>query len=58
MIKKYGKAAVIAAIAGSCGYVSAATISATSAATTNVVSLEGVATTANATATILLTRFR
>jgi len=54
MIKKYGKAAVIAAIAGSCGYVSAATISATSAATTNVVSLEGVATTANATATIAI----
>jgi len=54
MIKKYGKAAVIAAIAGSCGYVSAATISATSAAGTNVVSLEGVATTANATATIAI----
>lgn len=55
MLNKYGKAAVVAAIAGSCGYVSAATISATASAPgTTVVSLEGAATTANAATQIAL----
>jgi len=47
MIKKYGKAALFAAIAGSCGYVSAATIAVTAAPGTEVVSLEGASAASN-----------
>jgi len=41
MIKKYGKAALVAAIAGSCGYVSAGTVTVTTPVPVAGVSLEG-----------------
>jgi hypothetical protein len=47
MIKKYGKAALFAAIAGSCGYVSAATIAVTAAPGAEVVSSEGASAASN-----------
>jgi len=55
MIKKYGKAALFAAIAGSCGYVSAATIAVTDAASGDNVSLEGAAAGSIALNTVVLT---
>jgi len=54
MIKNYGKAALIAAIAGSCGYVSAATLTVAAAPTADV-SLEGASQGSIALDTVTLT---
>jgi len=55
MIKKYGKAALIAAVAGSCGYLSAATLTVTDAANGTNVSLEGARNGSIALDTVVLT---
>jgi len=55
MIKTYGKAALVAAIAGSCGYVSAATVVVTDDAGGANVSLEGASAGRIALTTVVLT---